>query len=98
MAQQKRIRPVTMRTRVRSLASLSESGIQRCCELWCRSQTCLGSGVAVVLAQAGGNSSDETPSVGTSICCECSPKKTKTEKKKIKYHGTSNIETASHTH
>ena len=39
MAQQKRVRLVCMRMRVRSLASLSGSGIQRCHELWCKSQT-----------------------------------------------------------
>ena len=44
-----------MQTRVRSLASLSGSRIQHCCELCCRSQTWLGYGiaVAVAVAQAG---------------------------------------------
>ena len=37
VAQQKRIRPVSMRMRVRSLASLHASGIWHCHELWCRS-------------------------------------------------------------
>ena len=32
--------------------------IRHCCELWCRSQTRLGSHIAVALAQAGSNSSD----------------------------------------
>ena len=32
------------------LAQLSGLRIRRCCELWCRSQTRLGSGVAVALA------------------------------------------------
>ena len=51
VAQQKQIWLVPMRMRVRSLASLSGSGIQHCCELWCRSQTqlrshsCCGCGV-----------------------------------------------------
>ena len=40
-----------MRMRVRSLASLSGLGIQRCHELWCRSQMWwLGSRVAVAVA------------------------------------------------
>ena len=38
-----------MRIQVRSLASLSELRIQRCQELWCRSQMRLGSGVAVAV-------------------------------------------------
>ena len=44
-------------------------------ELWCRLQTRLGSHVAVALAWASGYSSDSTPSLGTSICRRCSPKK-----------------------
>ena len=35
--------------------------------LWCRSQTWLGSCLSVALVQAGGYSSDWTPSLGTSI-------------------------------
>ena len=35
--------------RLQSLASLSETGIQHCCELWCRVQTGLGSHVAVAV-------------------------------------------------
>ena len=42
MAQQKRIQLENMRLWVGSLASLSGSRIQRCCELWCRSQMGLG--------------------------------------------------------
>ena len=34
---------------VQSLASLSGLGIQHCHELWCRSQTWLGAGVAVAV-------------------------------------------------
>ena len=68
MAQQKRIRLGTMRLRVRSLASLSGSGIQRGDELRCGSQTQLGSCMAVAVVQAGGYSSDSTPSLGTSLC------------------------------
>ena len=47
--QQKQIRLGTMMLWVRSLASLSGLRIQRCYELWCRSQTWLGSHVAVAL-------------------------------------------------
>ena len=55
-------------TRVRSLALLSGLRIQRCCELWCRSQMQLGSGVAVAMVLAGSCSSDLTPSWGTFKC------------------------------
>ena len=47
MTQWKRIRRGTMRLWVQSLASLRELRIQHGCELWCRSQTQLGSGVVV---------------------------------------------------
>ena len=69
VVQWKQIWPGTMRLWVPSLASLR---IQRCCELWCRSQTWLGYGVAV--AVAGSWSSHSTPSLGSSICHGCSPK------------------------
>ena len=39
-----------------------------------RSQMQLGSRVAVAVAKASGCSSDSTPSLGTFICCGCSPK------------------------
>ena len=68
MAQQKRIRLGTMRLWVRSLASLSGLTIWCCHELWCRSQTWLGSPIA---------SSNSIPSLGTSVCCGCGPKKQK---------------------
>ena len=56
----------------RSLAaSLSGSRIWCCCELWCRLQMWLGTGIAV----AGSCSFDSAPSLGTSICCSCGPKK-----------------------
>ena len=42
--------------------------IWRCRELWCRLETRLGSGVAVAVVEAGGCSSDWTPSLGTSVC------------------------------
>ena len=42
----------------------------------------LGSHVTVAVVQAGNCGSDSVPSLGTSICCRCSPKKTKDQKKK----------------
>ena len=74
---QKRIRLGTMRFQVGSLASLSGLRIQRCHELWWRSKTWLGSGMAV----AGSNSSDSTPSLGMSMCRECGPKKQRNKTK-----------------
>ena len=73
MVQQKRIQLGTMRLQVPSLASLSGLRIQRCCGLWCRSQTWLRSGVAVAVVQADRYSSDWTPSLGTSLCLGCGP-------------------------
>ena len=55
-----------------------------CCELWCRSQMRLRSSIAVVVMEAGNCISDWTSSLGTSLCHECIPKKTKKEKKKVK--------------
>ena len=49
VVQRKQIQLVTMRLRVQSLASLSGLRIQCCPELWCRSQTQLGSDVAVAV-------------------------------------------------
>ena len=69
-----------MRLRVRSLALLGGLRIWPGCELWCRSQTQLGSHVAVAVVQAGNCSSDSTPSLGTSMCCRCGPKETKKPK------------------
>ena len=43
------IRLLSMRMQVRSLASLSELRIWHCCEQWCRSQTWLGSLIAVAV-------------------------------------------------
>ena len=53
------------------VASLGGLRICRCRELWCRSQTQLGS-----------CSSHWTPSLGTSLCHECGPTKQKKKKKK----------------
>ena len=66
-----------MRMQVQSLASLSGLRIQHCRELWLES----GMAVAVAVVQAGSYSSDSTPGLGSSICCRCSPKKTKKEKR-----------------
>ena len=63
--------------RVWVLVSLSGLGIQHCHELLCRSQTRLGSGVAVAVLWAGSCSSDSTPSLGTSVCHRGGPKKRK---------------------
>ena len=58
MVQGKGIQRGTTRLQVQSLALLSRLRIWRGCELWCRSQMRLESGVAVALALAGSNSSD----------------------------------------
>ena len=39
-------------------------------------------GIAVAMAQASVSSSDSTPSLGTSICCDYGPKKTKKKREK----------------
>ena len=62
---------VSMKKWIRSLTSLSGSGTQCCCKLWCGSQMQLGS--QVVVAQAGSYSSDSTPSLRISIWHECDP-------------------------
>ena len=51
--------------------------IWHCHEPWCTSQMWLGSCVAMAMALAGSCSSKLTPSLGTSICCRCGPKKKK---------------------
>ena len=51
-------------------------------ELWGRSQTRLGSGVAVAEVWASGYSSDSTPRLGTSICHRCGPRKKEEKKEK----------------
>ena len=77
-----------MRMKVSSLASLSELRIQCCCELWCRLHTQLRSGIAVAVVQARSYSSDSAPSLGTSICLGCGPKKKKEKKEIIPLIGT----------
>ena len=66
-----------IRLRVQSLASLSGSEIWHFHTLWCRSQTQLGSGIAVAVASTGSCSSNLAPSLGISICLDCGPKKKK---------------------
>ena len=77
LAQQKRIRLGTMKSRVWSLASLSGLRTQCYRELWCRLQTWLRSGVAMALVEISSCSSNWTPTLGTSICQGCSPLKKK---------------------
>ena len=74
-------------------ASIHGLRIRHRSELWCRSQTRLGSGVAAAVAEASGYGFDWTPSLGTSICCGCGPKKQKPKKKKpnIKCWGCVNM-------
>ena len=64
----------SVRMQVQSLALLSWLRIRCCCcELWCRLQTLLESHIAVVVA--GSCRSYSSPTLGTSICSECSLKK-----------------------
>ena len=65
-----------MRTQVQSLASISGLRIQCYRELWYRLQMWLGSCIDVAVVY-----SDVTPSLETSICPRCSPKKTKQKQK-----------------
>ena len=74
-----------MRMPVRSLALLSGLRIWRCYELWCRSQTLLGSCVAVTVADSC--SSNLTPSLGTYIGHRCGSKKKKKKSKGVKSVG-----------
>ena len=69
--------------RVRSLALFSGLRIQRGCELWCRSSIRLGFHIAVAVLQASSCSFNSPPSLGTSLCCECSFKLKKAKKKKL---------------
>ena len=67
----------TMWLRVRSLALLRGLRIQHCRELCCWSQTQLGSCTAMAVAQAGGNSSDSTPSLEPPYATDATLEKTK---------------------
>ena len=71
----KRIQLGAMRLQVRSLALISGLGIRCCRELWCRSQMPLRSCVAVAVVSTGSCGSSWTPSLGSSICLGCRPKK-----------------------
>ena len=88
------IRLGTMRLRVRSLVSLSGLRIRRCCEFWCGLPTWLGPGVAV----AGSNSSNWTPSLGTSMCRRCGPKRTNDQKKKKRRKNSTEDESSYKVH
>ena len=81
VAQRKQIRLGTMRWRIQLLTLLSVLRILCCQELWCGSQTWLGSGIAVAVAEAGGYRSNWTPTLAISICRGCGPKKTRKKKK-----------------
>ena len=83
VAQQKQIWLVFMRMQVRSLALLSGLRISCCCELCCRLQTPLRSGVVVAVAVvlAGSYSPDSTHSLATSVCLGYDPEKTKKKKR-----------------
>ena len=66
---------------VRSLASLGGLSIQRCLELWYRSQMRLRSGVGVAAAVVGRCSFDSTPGPETSYAASATVKKRKKKKK-----------------
>ena len=57
----------SMKTQVLSLASLGGLRIRRCRDMRRRSQTRLGSGVAVAVVQGSGCISNFTPGLGTSL-------------------------------
>ena len=96
MAQRKRTRLVSMGMQVQSLASLSGLRIWCCCELLCRSQMQLGSVIAMAVATAGSCSVDLTPSLGTSICCRCGPKKKKKKKERKRKKERRELDPACH--
>ena len=75
-----------MRMQVQSLALLSGLRVWHCYELWCRSQTQLGSCIALAVAvvYASSYSSNSTPRLKTSICRRSSPKNKTKQKKKTK--------------
>ena len=60
---------------------LSGLRTQHCHELWCRSQTQLGSGIAVAVVQASSHSSDWTPSLGIPYALGGALKKKKKKKR-----------------
>ena len=84
VAQRKQIWLGTIGLWVRSLASLNGLRIQRCHELWCRSQMWFGSYVTVAVVKARTIALIGPLSLGTSICRGCSPKKQKRKKERKK--------------
>ena len=75
--------PTSMRTQVWALSLSSGLRIQRCHELCCRSQMWLWSCIAVAVVWAGRYSSNLTPSLRTSICCEYGPGKKKKQQTNV---------------
>ena len=69
-----------MRMRVWSLVLLSGLRIWCCCRLQCRSQTLLGSSIAVAVVSTCSCGSNSTPSLGNSIHHRCSCKKKRKKK------------------
>ena len=82
MAWQKWIWLVSMRTQAPSLASLSGLRIQRCCQLWCRSQTQHDLELLWLWGKPMATAPIWPLAWEPSICRECSPKKTKNKKNK----------------
>ena len=74
---------VSTRIWVWSLASLSGLRICYYCKPWHGSQIWLRSRIAVAVAYTVSCYSNVTPSLGTSICHRCSPKKKKTLRNKF---------------
>ena len=81
-----RPRRVSLRQRVPSLASFQGERIRRGRELWCGSQTRLGSPVALAVLEAGSSGPDPPPSLGTFICHGGSPQKTEDKGQKTHTH------------
>ena len=77
VAQQVKNRLVSMRMQVRSLASFTGLRIQNCHKLQHRSQMRFRPSVAMDVMLAGSFSSVSSPSLATSVCCRCGPKKKK---------------------
>ena len=82
VVQQKRIQLVSMRIWIWSLAFLSGSVIQCCCELWYRLQARLRFPRCCGCGKASSYSSNSTPSLGTSICHKCGLKKKKRRRRR----------------
>ena len=91
VAQRKRTPLVSMRMQVGSLALPSGLRIQCCCELRCRLQMWLGSGIAMAVVQAGSCNSHWTPSLGTSICYRHGLKKKSLQQKDVGNHIVSKL-------